>query len=1053
MRYRPVWLMALAVSLGLFLPRAAAEGPGLPLKWNVVEVPGRRGCIVMLNSEVSRIAVGRGGVIYAIDSRAGGVYRSENGGSTWTEITVNLAAAGVTLPAQEVAVCPDRPTMVAVVDRDRKKVYMSTDSGATWQDTAFPGLPAGAEVSCIAMSTYRMSGDEIICDIAAGTREGGNGKVYARSSSAFSSWRDQGLSQGDVWAIKFPSTYSLQAAIVAVSANSTDTWLNIGSRDLADNSTKWNAAGGLVGYPVPVEDGGDSPDKDQIKGADVDMPSDFNLVQPCVYVSTDSDAAGVQTGIYRIEGVTGTVTYFGGSYGRVHSIAHYGKKEQGRLIAGEVPGAGFQVKVWWTDSAYPGYGLAATLREAAQPPTGPGNAFVRWSYDGTVAYCGTSGTAASDESAFSVSYDFGDTWQQLSLIDTTINISDIAPTPDSKALFLATYTPYGLEGVWRSAGEPLGHYWGRVLTLQTTTDRVILRLSPDYSDDYTIYAVEAGDSGSQYNRMAVSHTRGNTWYHRRIPAPVIDFAVEGRDSFYVALPGGRVRKDTSAGATWARPEVSCFPRSVAEINMLSIPLPGHLLVGSRDGRVAYSTDGGETFTEIEPVVGNNPSRVGDVQVVADARYGENGIIYASDNTSDKGIWRWTIGISTEWEQIDRAVTDSGAGRCVVGLAAGEEGTLYAASSEHVSGYGGGMGRSLNPSHGELSQIEWDIVNRTLPSGTAFNPLVTFDHNLPHLKISNGGGRNVLWAVDTANHLVYAFEDNICRTGPLLAATGEIGCDPVSGRARQVDFCWEQLSLADAYDIEVAKDGDFSIKVVDMAAEHAWEGFLFPVDVTSPCVFFPAGGQAAALRYEVHPGEAKKSLLTTMAEGSAIGSYGQLECGHTYYWRVRVRHAATTETIRSPWSEVKSFTVKTGVPVAATCPGVQPLAPKNGAVGCPVTSVSFSWAPLPGVTRYEFMLAEDADFTRIVSSVTARATAYTYQGWLKFHTAYFWRVRALEVDGQTSPGDWSPTFCFQTETMELVPVTEVAPGVPLWAWVVIALGGVLIAVTVGLILLC
>ncbi len=1054
MRYWLVWSTIFVVCLGLFPPSASGEGLGLPLKWNVVETPGRRGCIIMLDSEVSRIAVGRGGVVYAIDSRKGGVYRSENGGSTWTEITANLVAAGVDLPAQEAAVCPDKPTIVALVDKDRRKVYVSKDSGATWDDTFFP-VSATVEIRCLALSTYRMSGDEAVCDIAVGTSDGGNGKVYARSTSAFSSWQDQGLNQGDVWAVKFSPTYSLEAAIVAVSADSDDAWLSIGRRDIANNSTNWNASAGLLGYPVAVEDGGDSPDKGQILGADVDLPADFNLIQPCVYVSTDTTAAGTQVGIYRIEGLMPTVTRFSGSYGRIHSISHYGRKQQGRLVAGEVvPGAGFRVKVWWTDSAYPGYGLSPSLKDATEPPTGPGNAYVRWSYDGTVAYCGTSGSAANDESAFSVSYDFGDTWQQLSLIDTTINISDIAPAPDSKSLFLASYTKYGPEGVWRSAGEPLGHYWGRVLSMETTTDRLILRLSPYYLDDYTIYAVEVGDSGSQYNKMAVSNTRGNTWYHRPVPGPVIDFAVEDRDTFYVALPGGRVRKDTSGGVTWVYPEVTCFSQGMQEINMLTIPIPGHVLVGSRRGRVAYSTDGGKSFKEIGPPVGNGPSRVGDVQVVADARYKENGIIYASDNISDKGIWRWTIGVSREWEQIDRVVTDLGAERKVVSLVMGKEGTLYAASSENVTGYSGGMSRSLNPSYGELTQIEWDIVNRTLPTGAAFNPLVVFSHNLPHLKISDDGGRNILWAVDTANHLVYAFEDNICLAGPITLPTGEIGCDPASGRAGEVDFCWEQLSLADGYDIEVARDEVFSIKVLDRAGEHVWEGFLFPTDVTKPCVFFPAAGQAAALGYTVGLEESKKSLVTTMAEGSAIGYCGQLECGHAYYWRVRVRHAATTETIRSPWSEVKSFTVKAGVPVAATYQGVQPLAPKNGAAGCPITSVSFSWAPLPGVTRYEFVLAEDADFAKVTASVTTRATAYTYEGWLKFQTVYFWRVRPIEVSGQMSPGEWSPTFCFQTETLELHAVPLSLPSaVPLWALVVMALGCLLIAATVSLMFFC
>ena len=94
------------------------------------------------------------------------------------------------------------------------------------------------------------------------------------------------------------------------------------------------------------------------------------------------------------------------------------------------------------------------------------------------------------ESAFSRSRDAGDTWEQTSLIDTIITISDIAPGSDSKSLFLATYSAFGLEGIWRTAGEPLGNFWGRILSLDTTPNRLILRLSPNYITDYTIYAIE-----------------------------------------------------------------------------------------------------------------------------------------------------------------------------------------------------------------------------------------------------------------------------------------------------------------------------------------------------------------------------------------------------------------------------------------------------------------------------------------------------------------------------------------------------------------------------------
>ncbi len=57
------------------------------------------------------------------------------------------------------------------------------------------------------------------------------------------------------------------------------------------------------------------------------------------------------------------------------------------------------------------------------------------------------------------------TGQQTSLMNTDIHMTDIAPAPDSRSLFMATYSEFGPESVWRSAGEPLGTYWGRLLNI------------------------------------------------------------------------------------------------------------------------------------------------------------------------------------------------------------------------------------------------------------------------------------------------------------------------------------------------------------------------------------------------------------------------------------------------------------------------------------------------------------------------------------------------------------------------------------------------------------
>jgi hypothetical protein len=290
---------------------------------------------------------------------------------------------------------------------------------------------------------------------------------------------------------------------------------------------------------------------------------------------------------------------------------------------------------------------------------------------------------------------------------------------------------------------------------------------------------------------------------------------------------------------------------------------------------------------------------------------------------------------------------------------------------------------------------------------------------------------------TQEGLLWGFTDCLAKKGPALITEDKtlIGCDPVSGRAQEVNLCWEQLCVANGYDIEIAKSDTFAIKIIDWASENGC-GLLEPASVTEPCVFFPAGGGASF-----------NAESDTAAMGSAIAFYGNLECGHTYFWRVKVRRCATTQLIRSPWSEIRSFTVKAGLPVTTPYYGPQLLAPNNGCLGCPVQPVSFSWSPFKETTKYKFVLASDAAMTQIVKEAEVTTTAFEYDGALDYSTNYFWRIMSLEP----APSDWSATFSFQTEAKPAVAEGPApTPPTPLWVWVVIAIGAILVIVTLVLI---
>jgi len=247
----------------------------------------------------------------------------------------------------------------------------------------------------------------------------------------------------------------------------------------------------------------------------------------------------------------------------------------------------------------------------------------------------------------------------------------------------------------------------------------------------------------------------------------------------------------------------------------------------------------------------------------------------------------------------------------------------------------------------------------------------------------------------------------------------ISSDPVSGQNEEVDLRWEQLCLSSEYQVQIAKDPGFTLIVLDT-------GSFAPASTESPGAYYPAGGRA------ISP--------------SSLTAWGNLEAGHTYYWRARVRQAATGQHMLSPWSEVESFTIKSGTPASTPSYGLQPLYPNNGLNACPVKPVSFSWSPFNDTTKYRFVLAKDAAMTEVIKEAVVTTTAYNYDGELEYSQVYFWRVMALEP----SPSDWSATFSLQTEAAPPSSPAEPAPQTPLWAWVVIVIGLILLITIIVLI---
>jgi hypothetical protein len=397
----------------------------------------------------------------------------------------------------------------------------------------------------------------------------------------------------------------------------------------------------------------------------------------------------------------------------------------------------------------------------------------------------------------------------------------------------------------------------------------------------------------------------------------------------------------------------------------------------------------------------------------------------------------------------------------------------------------GVERTLTPLNGIPKPcIEWDCLDASCASGYQSNdPPVWFTlepksldicgcadqstnatlYALDNDRYGNTNNNNMGLVASTQSGKLWRYTDCMAKNGPNLTLDDGaiIGCDPATGRNQEVNFTWEQLCIGIDYELLIAKDKAMNLPVFDIG--H-FAPFFSPYNVTSPSLIYLSGGEGLGVQ-----GMGARDI-DDMISFLGLSSVPSLECGHTYYWQVRVRDETTFDQVRSPWSAVRSFTIKAGFRVTTNYYGVQLLSPDNGA-GTPCTApISFSWSPFQGATSYTFQLSSNADMSSPIVNTTVSTTAYQWTGTPKCNAVYFWRVQ----EAQPSPSDWSATFTFMTQpippspTPPVVVTTVPAPQLtatvvipapvtnvlstetPLWVWVVIAIGAILVIVVLVLI---
>jgi hypothetical protein len=874
-------LSALVTILFIIIPVKSASANPAAVQWSTVDTPTSTGNVIASTSEINSIAIGIDGrTFYAIDIPNSKVYKSSDGGVTWNDLSGHLVSNGATLPAWNVAIAPDNPNFVAIITSDGglpRKVFVSTDGSSSWQNTNSPAID---NIGAIAISPNYGG-----YDIAIGTRTGaGNGNVYITKSSGSGDWAAQGFI-GDILALKFSPAYKTDSSLLTVSAQATGTFVNLGVHDSGANTTNWSTWGPVE---VTTSGAGTSPKVNQIINADLELPADFSGQAPSLrrmYVSLDAPTANA--GIYRLDDTVCYLLMPTVLPLRISSLAYYGTYSSGKLLAGEVIGnpSSAAAMTWFTDTPITCAGTC--WYQAQKAATGGGNsgfanAQVIWSPDGRRSYCATSSAqlnnAASwpggyltgrslDESAFSLSTDNGETWNQFSLIDTEIDfLSDVAVTPASDIIYLASVNNHGginnFDSIWRTTGAPTVQVWERVLCLPSTTNDIIMRTN-NVGNDPAIYFASRS-TGDLWQSL----DGGQTWNNTLPGVNVTDFAVTKIDNapnIYI-LNNNYIRRGTTNGQNWQWS--TNIDTNLGTGHSVNATPTGVIVVGdSIEGMASYSLDGGASFTRTTAI-----PQLGKMQIVADYRFRDASLLYAASDSAGSGIYYWIVGSSLNWEAMGSP------GHGFYGLA--QLGTLYGAWS---SAGNTAVDRTLEPEKLGPPFIEWDSLNVGLTPG------VVFTREPLSLKISAGIN---LWAIDNRPYTattgrLWNFYDGLSPSPqytpppppshellfqapvPVAPAANEV--IPVyldTGDIGDIVFKWRHATEAVEYELWLAKDEAFSQIVLKQTIK--------PENQQSPAWTLP------------------KTV--------------DLEKGKQYFWKIRVIQAETGETNEGQWSRVMSFSV-------------------------------------------------------------------------------------------------------------------------------------------------
>ena len=765
-------LLALIPSVSVF----AGVSPVDAVSWTRVNIPAEG---IAGNWALSRSA----GIKYLTQSIDGTLYcytapigttntlfKSIDSGISWSYVD------GVSSGIIDIAAAPDVANVIFYATISM--VYESIDAGASF--TLLPPGPGGAgagNISITAIDITRYSGHYVIAVSTKDADAGQFGGVYLYDeSNPGAGWQNTGIGGYDVYDVAFSRNSSGATWNIAAAGND-----EINTHILTNiNFSGWNNTIGDAVIPINV-----------LVSAFIAFPDDYGTSAGSFNLYVGFNAGGNNGDVYAITGVNSPAasTFVDLNAGAISGFANVnvcsmvvsGPAASAKIFAGSSSGA----------QVYSSIDSGLHWSAAVKPPTGASDTFVVNGLTGSPDQGKLFTATGGAECAFSVSTDGGNSFNQLSLINTQISsIVDFAASPVygiDNTMFLLTFgsTKHSL---WLS--ENGGVRWKRVFSSSFSGIGSLdsIRLSPQYGSSKVVYVSgtfglnsavwKSVDNGQIFSSPQVSCDPDSG-------APfTINQLIVVNDSTLIAGSyngtNGLIYRTFNGGLTYSHKAVLGNSAIYSVAISPDFVHDNTVLAGNRNGWIFRSSDACVSFSALPSDAVTAPLS-GNVTVAFDCDFSHDSVVFAASDTSGKGISRFTIGKSSRWESIDSTMPASS---LINQLNLSPAGILYAANSKA----GAGIERCISSTSVSAA---FETVTCNLDATARLNGLWT--------------SGNRLWSMDTANVRLMTFLDTLSSPVALSSPFSYAG----GIETKNVTVSWESLAGAASYKWQVDTDADFS----------------------------------------------------------------------------------------------------------------------------------------------------------------------------------------------------------------------------------------------------